>query len=212
MGLVASRVDRSDCPPTFPCWYTEKPPQTRPIRPSPIRMIPSIFIGLAYFSNTFSIWPTFFWMVPATFSALAFGGQIGIIRNLPGRSLWPCPSTRVACLGSDPWCSVSLSVSCLGFSNPVPSFLGQSQAVPHLGFAQHVFRAGSSKALLSSARLAGLEIRPDRATSPDSSPDKAANAEAAVLPPRSRWAPCRRRILDTGGPPSAGSRGVTAGS
>lgn len=57
-------------------------------------------LPLIYFSNTFSICPTFFSTLPASFSIFAFGSQVGVIGDLGLASLSRCLSPHVLPLNS----------------------------------------------------------------------------------------------------------------
>jgi hypothetical protein len=65
---------------------------------------------ITYFSNTFSIWPTFFWTLPASFSFWPSAVSLGLSVTFPAFSLVYF-SCHAACLRSDPSCSVSSGVS-----------------------------------------------------------------------------------------------------
>ena len=60
-------------------------------------MIPNV-LPTAYFSNTFSIWPTFFWILPRHFFILALGRQVRIVRDLSRFLFTPRLSLHEACL------------------------------------------------------------------------------------------------------------------
>src|ERR1700674_1210150 len=81
-----------------PCWQTHAfwsqfSPQQEAESHAAVRRFPqkekrALRRGrLTYFSNTFSIWPTFFWTLPASFSFWPSAARLGLFMTCPTFSL-----------------------------------------------------------------------------------------------------------------------------
>src|SRR5579864_2129472 len=93
MCLVAGGVNWSDVDDFFPGRVGKASPrqteQTHCNQNDPQRLVHGSLLRRScnYFSNTFSICPTFLWILPATFSSWPSSARVGLLMTCPAFSL-----------------------------------------------------------------------------------------------------------------------------